>query len=176
MIISTWITSLIAKSNEVFTDTSTDQIREYLNDAIILHRSYIRNKLKSLYNKKTSLTFSADGYELDLPSDMDEGVIAIIKTTEHTRNPLNSLNYVFDRGKIVFDEQQSSGDVYWIEYTAIPNNYTANNDDCLELDLPDVRLLLEKEVTSTAIRVEDDFESSNAVNNLMADSANVQKN
>lgn len=170
MIISEWITKLIAKSNAVFDDVSTDEIREYLNDALILHRRYIRNRCKSIYSKNSPLSLTADGYELSLPSDMDDSVTALVKTSEHAVNPLTSLDYKIQRGKIAFTYEQSSDSIFWIEYSAIPNYYENNADNCVELDFPDVKRILEKEVIASAIKVEDDFESSNAVNNLIAES------
>ena len=174
MIISSWITALIAKSNAVFDDVSTDEIREYLNDALVLHRTYIANRAKSLKNKKSELTFSADGYELTLPTDMDDSVTALLFSTEHGHNPITSLNYKIDRGKIIFYDEQGSGDSYWLEYTAVPTAYTSNSADCEELDYPDIKMLLEKEVTKSAIKVEDDFDASNATNNLTQEANNVQ--
>jgi len=175
MIISTWITKLIAKSGAIFDDISTDEIREALNDALILHRGYVRDRCAKLYSKNEALTLAADGHELDLPTDMDDSVTALLKSSEFTLNPLTSLDYKIQRGTIVFTYEQPVDSVFWMEYTAIPNYYDKTTEDCLELDFPDVRVMLEKDVTASAIKVEDDFESSNAVNNLMAESANVQR-
>jgi len=166
MIISTWITKLIAKSGAIFDDVSTDEVREYLNDALILHRRYIRQRANKVYSKKTSLTLAADGYELDLPTDMDDSVTALLKSSEFNPNPVTSLDYQIKRGQIVFTREQSSASVFWIEYTMIPNYYDLTSEDAVELDYPDVKRLLEKEVMASVIKVEDDFESSNAVNNL----------
>ena len=166
MILSTWITALVSKSNATFDDTSSSEIREYLNDALILHRRYIRQRATSVYQKETSLTLLADGYELALPTDIDDSVTALLKMSQYDLNPITSLEYKILRGKIVFRSEQDSGNVFWIEYTAIPNYYETTTDDVPELDFPDVKRLLEKEVQAMAIKVEDDFESSNAVNNL----------
>jgi hypothetical protein len=119
-----------------------------------------------VYQKETSLTLLADGYELALPTDIDDSVTALLKMSQYDLNPITSLEYKILRGKIVFRSEQDSGNVFWIEYTAIPNYYETTTDDVPELDFPDVKRLLEKEVQAMAIKVEDDFESSNAVNNL----------
>ncbi len=174
MIIATWISRLLTKSSAVFDDTSKDEMREYLNDALILHRTYVRNKVKKVYQKNVSLTLAADGHELALPADMDDGVLALVRTSQHGVNPLSSLDYKIQRGVIVFTYSQPANSVFWIEYTAIPNYYEDNSVDAPELDMPDVRRVLENEVIASAIKTEDDFESSNAVNNLMADAANIQ--
>ena len=170
MEITTWATKLITKSNAVFDDTSIDEIREHLNDAIILHRRYIRDRCNGIYSKNEALTLISDGYELDLPFDMDNSVTALVRASEQGVNPLTSLDFSIQRGKVLFSHKQPADSVFWIEYTAIPNYYEANTDDCPELDYPDVRRMLEKEVIASVIKVEDDFESSNAVNNLIAES------
>lgn len=175
MIISSWITNLISKSNAVFDDVSTDEIREYLNDALVLHRNYIRNRAKADYNKSGTLTFLTDSNEVTLPSDMDDSVQCLVKTEKYSHNPITQLNYQVDRGALIFYAEQKAGDIYYVEYTANVNSYDANTDDCIELDYPDIKMLLEKEVTKSAIKVEDDFESSNAVNNLAEDANNVQR-
>ena len=106
MIISTWITKLIAKSNAVFDDVSTDEVREYLNDALILHRRYIRNRLQSIYSKNLQLTLATSGYELPLPVDMDDSVTALVKTSQFTLNPLTSLDYKIQRGDNIWNIYQ----------------------------------------------------------------------
>lgn len=175
MIISEWITALITKSNAIFDNTSTSNIREWLNDAIVLHRTYIRNRAKDIYNISDTLTFTTASNEVSLPSDLDSSVTVLLKTTKYAHNSVSSIEYIVDRGNIIFYAEQPAGAIYYIEYTANPNRYTDNTEDCLELDYADIRMILEKEVTKSAIKVEDDFESSNAVNNLADEANNVQR-
>ena len=175
MTFSAWFTALVSKSNAVFDDISSTFALDFFNDAIILHRTYIRNRMKAEYDIREELTFLADGYDLTLPTAMDDSVKALLKLNEHDHNAVTSIAYQIDRGNVAFFAEQKSGDSYWIEYTKVPNSYSSVGDSPVELDIPAVNMLLEKEVTKSAIKYEDDFESGNAANSLAFEVNNIQK-
>ena len=174
MTITAWISALRAKSGTVLNNITNTQLLAYLNDAIILHRTYIRNRCRGTYTEKSEQTFAADGYNLTIPADMDDSVTALLYSNEHDINPINRLSYRIEEGQIQFYTEQKSGDSYWIKYTKQPLQYTAYTEEPIEFDAPDVKMLLDKEVTQTAISVEDDFDGTNAGNNLTSEANNIQ--
>ena len=120
----------------------------------------------ALSNKwaKTTNTFSAKGYEMDVPVDWDRTSEMVVYSDPDYQCADDSWQYQF--GVIRFLSERSASQKYYIRYRKQASVYTSMSDTFVETANPRLNKILMDEVIGLFLQSEEDLEMSSAMTNV----------
>jgi len=146
--------------DDIGSDTSA--FVNWVNQALVNRHEEV-SAMSNKWATSTS-TFSADGYELDLPTDWDWMSEMILYTDSDRQMEYDLWTKKF--GVIRFESKQASSTTYYLRYRQQPTTYTAMADTFTEIANPRLKKLLMEEVIGLFLQSEEDLEMSSSMSNV----------
>jgi hypothetical protein len=153
--ISAFYTQLDRLTNNKFAGLDGSVKVELLNEALLNKYVTLKNFARSVYQKRVTLTFLADGLIIDVPSDMEMDEITADWTLYWDGNFDNkdvvggkNRDFKLDHANraLRFDSTQLAGAEWFLEYEKEPSLYTEVGNTLEETASPRALSILKREV------------------------------
>jgi hypothetical protein len=153
--ISAFFTQLDRLTNNKFAGLDGPVKVEILNEALLNKYVTLKNFARSVYQKRSTLTFPADGLTVTVPTDMEMDEITADWTLYWDSNYDNkdvvggkNRDFKLDHANraIRFDSTQLAGTDWYLEYEKEASMYADVGDSLLESVSPRALSILKREV------------------------------
>ena len=132
--ISAFFTNVDLITNNKFNGVTDAKKLAYLNRAILNRWLEMKSHCEQIVDGTAVLSTTVNSFELDLPSDMDQSAAAslLIFNDEARQDGVSSDLYRPFGGKVRFEYEITSDNLFYLEYNKEPSQYTSIGATLLE--------------------------------------------